>query len=439
MLLAAVAAAAVLATPAAAATFSPPISATVPDTSLVFPSLQLAVAGGGEDVLAGSGSSLLGLREGALAPAALPALPPRVAQASLVGAGTTALAVWRRDRPERGAGIEIAERAGDGTWGAPIAIAGASFGGVTAPALAANRRGDAVVAFVGHADARHPDKNGEVLVAYRARGGSFSTPQRLGRDATAPRVAVGGDGLAAVTWREHGAIRAALVDAHGAGAPRTLGQGQDEAVGVRPDGGVVVAWTSAVVHVTGRTARVTGLAQAAFRPPGGRFGPSRRVAAFARTSFGWPRIVIGAHRAIVTWSAYDTPGGVARTRLWQRPVPGTEPATLLVDGVARPGDTDVIGRSDGSLAAVWTTRGGRGLPLRPWAGTGPAGAPLTGVRLDGAGPPAGSQAGRLQPVPDSADIRVREDATNRLAVAWRTYGAQPGTLAVSLVREAPRP
>ncbi|MCW2993512.1 MAG: hypothetical protein JWQ18_1007, partial [Conexibacter sp.] len=65
MLLIAVAAAAVLATPAAAATFSPPVTATVPENNLVFPAMQLAVSG--DDVLVGSGPSLLELRDGALA------------------------------------------------------------------------------------------------------------------------------------------------------------------------------------------------------------------------------------------------------------------------------------------------------------------------------------------------------------------------------------
>jgi hypothetical protein len=433
MALAAVSAAAAVPVSAPAETYSPPASVVVPyPGSTVFWEMQMAISG--SDLLLGSGPSLFAYRGDGLTTTALPPVAPRSAETRLVTGGSTTVAAWRRDSPKPYAGIEAAVRSVGGTWSAPMVIADEAAGGSRAPALAVDEQGAAVVAFVHGTHASHLNLNGGVAVSYRPRGGAFSAPQIISPRGSAPKVAIGGDGQAAVTWREFGRVRAVLLDRRGVGVPRTLGRGQDQAVAIRADGAALVAWTRYVAHVNGRVSRATGIVEAAFRPPGGRFGRPRRVAAIYRTSFTRPRIVIAGARAVVTWAGHDTPGGHARTRLWQRAVPGSAPPAVLVDGISREYDSEVIGRPDGRLAAVWTTRGGHALPLRPWAGSGAVGTTLHGVRLDGPGPPPGSQVGQLAPTPDSSDVRITAGPGAGLTVAWRTYGPDPGSVRVSITQ-----
>jgi hypothetical protein len=431
VVLAAVSAAAAMTVPAAAEPFSPPVSVDVPFPD--FSGMQMATAG--DQVLIGSGPSLFADSGDALTPTAPPPVPSRVTETLLATGGSTTVAAWRRESPKPYAGIEAAVRSAGGAWSAPMVIADESAGGTRAPALAVDERGAAVVAFVRGTAASHLNLYGELAVSYRPHDGAFSTPRVISPRSAARQVAIGADGQAAVTWRDAGRVRVVLLDRRGVGLPQTLGQGQDQAVAVRPDGAVLVAWTRYVAHVTGRVSRPTGIVEAAFRPAGGRFGRPRRVAAIYRTSFSRPRVVIAGARAVVTWAVHDTPGGRSRTRLWQRAVPGAAPAAVLVDGVSREYDTDVIGRPDGRLAAAWTTQGGHGLPLRPWAGSGPVGTMLRGVRVDGPGAPAGSHVGQMAPTPGSSDIHIAAGPGAGLTVAWMTYGPDPGRARVSAATE----
>jgi hypothetical protein len=189
-------------------------------------------------------------RGGAWAPGArLPGDPHGVAGPVLDAAGNGALGIaWRVDQPRRYAGIAVALRDPGGALSEPIAIAGDDAGGTRHPALAIDASGDALLAYDTGTRASHLSMRGQIAVAYRRRGGAFSTPVVVDRQPSgAPAVAIASDGSGIVAWVRDRRIHAVAIGADGSvGKAKALATApgvRDLVAAAGADGAATVAWT----------------------------------------------------------------------------------------------------------------------------------------------------------------------------------------------------
>jgi hypothetical protein len=141
-----------------------------------------------------------------------------------------AVAAWRSDTPKAYASIVAMVRDPGGTWDAPATVPPADANGVRHPAVAIDGAGRAVLAYNTGTRRTHLSINGGVAVALRARGAStFGTPVMVdpGKDASAPAVAIAGDGRGLVAWRSDGRLWEVDVDVDRGtvGTPRPLSSG----------------------------------------------------------------------------------------------------------------------------------------------------------------------------------------------------------------------
>ena len=180
--------------------------------------------------------------------------------ASAVGRGGAAVVVWFRHTRARRWRLEAAVRdSGAAAFGAPQPLSRfVRRACCTHVTVAIGDRGDAVAAWRSTLDPA-------LWTSLRRAGESFRPAQRLGEDSSdVPKVAVGGDGTAAVLYslqrvpvRAGDGLRLQRAEPGGAfGAPEVVNPGRGVTIGetaITPAGRVLVAWVDhpeAVVRVS---------------------------------------------------------------------------------------------------------------------------------------------------------------------------------------------
>lgn len=356
----------------------------------------------------------------ALGPAALspgPALPPQPARVALAADGT-GWAAWMR--PARGGTQVVAARRGpDGRFGAPVVVSppgdlgsypdvavaadgsalvvwvpqspgpdplrargvtpdggrgpvltvSARDASVAAPALAVTPGGDAVVVWRQDLGA-----SGPVFASVRTKGAPFTPPRRVSAAnvyADQIDVAVDPRGRATAVWAQaagaNGVPRAAAAWTSGRGRPfgpvQVVSAPGVEAIGagvaVDGRGTALTAWVG--VPPDGQAG--ASVAQAATRPAGGRFGPSRTLdRAQGPVSFERPAVAVAADgRAVAAWER-DLPTGRSEVR-------------AAVGPAGRLGRVATVSRGDGGFPRV--AMSGAAGAVAVWSVSGPGG--LTGA------------------------------------------------------------
>jgi hypothetical protein len=164
--------------------------------------------------------------------------------------------------------------------------------------LAANRRGDAVVAFW-----RYSGEQYSIYAAYRPAGGRFGAAQLLVTGYVGdPAVAIGDDGEAVVSWTERTGV---FVASRAAGAP-AFGAAVDVAPTTRPNGDTGVAIDGGRTLVSWVTAPRLGpnsVLVARRATPAAPFTSPVAVSVPGITAPRQaPEVVIGGGRAIVAWT-----------------------------------------------------------------------------------------------------------------------------------------
>jgi hypothetical protein len=268
------------------------------------------------------------------------------------------------------------------------------------PAVAVNRRGDAVAVWT----QAYGGRRYTILAASRRRGGRFGRPQALGRSdrflGAAPHAALNDRGDAVVVWARAGRVQ--LASRRGGrrfGAPQTLVSQQPVPAGVvvAGDGGALAAWTArGIVEVSERRpgrrfgdarslnpagpgaagttlalgARGTvavawqtrGSTVAVVRDPGGTFGPPLTLDSFEPTaSFAGPAAAVtGAGETLIAWVRGDrvTPLLYDQVVLASRPPGGTFSAPAVLSGAGLNADRPALGAErGGTVVASWSESG----------------------------------------------------------------------------------
>jgi hypothetical protein len=248
----ALAAALLLAAPAARASFTPPTTLVAGDYAVGIVAATDA-QGATTAVVVGAGGRKLFRRPSSTAP--WPAATPLRSDAgtpvgpvvAAAGAGAAALA-WRVDRPRRYQAIVAMAADPGGVLGEPVVVSPSDANGVRHPAVAVGADGSAVLAYNTGTRAVHLSMRGGIAISLRAPGGAFETPVVV--DATpslAPAVAIADDGRGVVAWIRDRRVWAVSVDASSGtvGTPKALtpaGNFGSAVVAAGPDGAATVAW-----------------------------------------------------------------------------------------------------------------------------------------------------------------------------------------------------
>jgi hypothetical protein len=234
--------------------------------------------------------------------------------------------------------------------------------------IAANRRGDAVVAFW-----RYTERQYSIYAAYRTAGERFGAPQLLATGFVGdPAVAIDERGAAVVSWTDAASVAVAERPAAAAtfGAPVAIASTSrpngDAGVAI-DDGRVLVSWVLAprsgpnAVLVAERAAATQPFsAPMAISVAGGTTAPRQApevVLSGGRALVAWTQRAAGADRAAVAnrpqggrWQAPIVRGAGASVRRVQLLGPaGTRPALLAMTTDHRGLQTATI-RDDGTLA-----------------------------------------------------------------------------------------
>ncbi|HEY7075550.1 MAG TPA: hypothetical protein VH418_09275, partial [Solirubrobacteraceae bacterium] len=336
------------------AAFSPP-------TQLIGGATRLAVtaasdaAGTTTAVVTGAGSpKLLARRRGGTwAPAVrLPGSPRGVAGPVLDAAGDGALAIaWRVDAPRRYSGVDVALRDPGGALSEPIAVAGASAGGVRHPAIAVDGAGDALLAYNSATRASHLSLRGRIAVAYRLGGGGrVSRPVIVDRQLSGPpAVALAPDGTGVVAWARGGRLYTATVLAGGRIArPLALAK----APGLRGLAAVAGA-DAATVAWSGRDG-----VHAATRTAGGEFGTPRTLSSVIAFVPDLALAVDERGRATLAWTEERSRGDRVLTAAASVGHAFGAPRTLATSASRRFGPP-AVGAARGRAVIAWSYTLGR--------------------------------------------------------------------------------
>jgi hypothetical protein len=295
----------------------------------------------------------------------LPGNPHGMAGPVLDAAGDGALGIaWRVDRPRRYGGIAVALRDPGGTLSEPITVAGDDAGGTRHPALAVDAAGDALLAYNTATRASHLSIRGQIAVAYRRRGGTFSTPLVVDRElSAAPAVAIAPDGSGIVAWVRGHRIHAVAIAADGSIGTAKAYDGAPGAsslvAAVGEDGAATVAWTSR--HELGGR-RGTGYAVDVLRRDAGHaFGSARTVASTRSFLRGVAIAMDEGERVTLAWSEQrfgpEITGAVA-TATARRGRPFAA-ARRLASHRGWDLSTPALAARDGRVALAWSFVAGR--------------------------------------------------------------------------------
>jgi hypothetical protein len=185
-----------------------------------------------------------------------------------------------------------------GSWGQPTTLGNTDVGPLGAIVGASTAMGAAGTAAVTWLDGGVP------MAAVRDPGGSFAAAQTLGASgASAPRVAVDGNGGALAVWVAGGLLRVSERSPGGSFttlAPIAAAAGSPD-VAFLGDGTAVVAYRGA-----------DGQARVALRAPGGAFVFPAALSSEAGVQD--PRVAAAGGYAVVTWIASTTAGTVTTSR-----------------------------------------------------------------------------------------------------------------------------
>ncbi len=327
-----------------------------------------------------------------------------------------------------------------GAWEAPVR---ASKGPLPAhsPDVAVNARGDAVAAWV-----RGARRDAMIVVSQRPAGGDWGAPvaiSRRGRPAIDPQVAIDGQGLALVTWRqvvrtrivrtESGRRRQAVyvtrarerATADARWSPITTLSSSRNKVGpprlaMDDTGAAVVAWHWG----TGTTPRAPGFVgevQVAERSSDGAWTPPRRVSrATLCSEVRLPRVAVGGRGHAVVWWQCDLPEGRSTALAISR-----APGDAFGSEAELPFRTDADVSADlavsdaGRVAAVSATADGS---LRWWRGE--IAERLTLQVLPALGPTERSD-------PEAGAPRIAVNAGGDALTAWTDRAGRPRTAPIA--------
>jgi hypothetical protein len=320
-------------------------------------------------------------RNGPWVPGArLPGNPHGMAGPVLDAAGDGALGIaWRVDRPRRYGGIAVALRDPGGTLSEPISVAGDDAGGTRHPALAVDAAGDALLAYDTGTRASHLSISGQIAVAYRKRGGAFSTPVVVDRELSGPpAVAIAPDGGGIVAWVRGRRIHAvAIADDGSVGTPKTYDRapGATNLVAAAGEGGAAtVAWTGRkeLGGHRGEGYSVNALRRAAGHP----FGAVQTVASTRLFVRGVAAAADERERVTLAWSEQRFSSqlvGTVASATARRGQPFA-PARRLASHRGWNLETPALAAHDGHVALVWSFAVGR-RRLGVQAAVGPAADP----------------------------------------------------------------
>jgi len=198
---------------------------------------------------------------------------------------------------------------------------------IAPPRLAVDRAGRALVVYGGTRTRRHHPVT-ELFLSGRAPGGRFRRLALLarGRDLdNQPQLAGNARGEAVAAWHEGASVYARIRTAAGRLLPRQrLGRAQAQATlsaAVDAGGRALVAWTSAPPPA-GQMADGPKSVRVAFRAPGARFGPARRLETMTRpavfAAFADVETGFADRRAIIAWTGGGLGASVVRVQLLGR-------------------------------------------------------------------------------------------------------------------------
>jgi hypothetical protein len=300
------------------------------------------------------------------------------------------------------------------------------------PAIAVNRRGDALAAW---SQARTGGHGVRVLVASRRHGHRFGPARALGPGqalfAATPRLAMNARGDAVLAWRATGTslLVAYRRAGHGFGRPQRLVsppaadqlQIRDPAVAIDASGNAYVAWVSAPRAERNQPLRGANGVRFAQRSRTGRFGRPRIVSG-PDPAFE-PSLAVGRdHTVVLVWRAGDSSGGNP-IRASIRPPGGVfgSPQQLSAPLFAVPGQTP---ESTAHAPLVARTPGGE--TVAAWAETAYTRAlgdyQQVGVATAPAGGAFGPPAVLTATGQSSGDPALAVDDRGRIGAVWQEAG-----------------
>jgi hypothetical protein len=282
-----------------------------------------------------------------------------------VGARGEVIVAWTQNTvhgatpPQGPSYVRAAIRHPDGRWGAARTIGRTGHFIDAQPRLAANARGDAVLAWRG-LSASGPRARDVLQTAYRRSAGAFGPPRSLREPGIDLQVAVDDRGTAYAVWshtrppyhlassirvairpRTASWARPATVYADSAGGPR---------VALPGDGDLVVAWRGGQVGVG---ATRTGFAMVSARRPDGIIEPQQLL---SHTRTVGPQLAVGASgETLIAWSApseaLDPTAGAPQLYWAARPRGGAFGPVQAAPGL-RAGPLAML--ADGTAVTVWS-------------------------------------------------------------------------------------
>jgi hypothetical protein len=273
--------------------------------------------------------------------------------------------------------VRAAIRSAGGRWSAPRTVGRTGHFIDAEPRLAADARGDAVLAWRG-LSASGPGARDVVRMAYRPGQGAFGAPRSLREPGIDLQVAIDERGTAHAVWshtrppyhlassirlatrtRTGSFTRPATIYADSAGGPN---------VAVPGDGDVIIAWRGGQVGVG---ATRTGFAMVSERSPDGIVEPPLLL---SHTRTVGPQLAAGASgETVIAWSApgeaLDPTAGAPQLFWAARPPGGAFGAVQAAPGV-RGGPLAVL--ADGTAITVWSATALRAAVRPPGGVFGPA-------------------------------------------------------------------
>ena len=249
-----------------------------------------------------------------------------------------ATVVWTKDDPS-GLVLQFATRQGGGAWSAPADV----FGSVRVAgefAVATDPAGTVTVVYL------HPTggSSSTVEVTTRPAGGAWSDPVELAAAGfhEQPVVVADASGRVTAAWGAIGAVQSRQRPAGGSwSATAPVGDGLWPDLGVDAAGNVTATWQGP-----------GGAMQASSMPPGGTWSPAQPLSG-ASPDAGTPHVTVAASgAAMVTWSSFES-GTTYVPRAAYRPPGGAfGPGVALrtSDKGAVAPDVAVAG---GGFVAVW--------------------------------------------------------------------------------------
>lgn len=275
-------------------------------------------------------------------------------------------------------GAALAMPAAAGAWEQAARLTAGDGADYRAAVVARNPAGDVAAAWV-RSPARAAAGTGRVYVATRARGGARWVEARpvSGAGVSAPAVAINARGRAVVAWPLRDRVQVAVrADRASPWRTRTVvrasGTVTDVAVAVGSSGGMTLMWS----EQRGPAHRVR---MAEDRAGTGRWA----IRGSSVGTRGRPALAVTPRRGgAVLWTddgrvrAARNPGGVFERTVQLSDANGLDPvtvamspagATLSAWGASLPGGTMVLSAAERGVDGGWRALGDIGLGQRPWA------------------------------------------------------------------------